>query len=314
LLIGGIFPGVDFQNVSVYRVSEREKHSHYSWETVMANGSGTSGLTLVTGSSGKTGRRIVERLRAAGNEVRLGSRSATSPFDWNDRTTWPAVLEGISAAYVAYQPDLCVPGALDTVTAFFDSATQAGVRKIVLLSGRGEPETEEAEKALQATSLDWTIIRASWFFQNFSENYFLDDIRSGRMTLPESLAAEPFVDAEDIAEIAALALTGSRHSRQLYEVSGPAAITFADALAVIGRAVGREIQFQAVPMDVYRQALLDAQLPQEVVDLIVYLFTTVLDGRNTPLTDGVQRALGRGPKSFADYVERTVATGIWGGT
>jgi uncharacterized protein YbjT (DUF2867 family) len=279
----------------------------------MANGSGISGAkVLVLGSNGKTGSRIVERLRAAGNEVRLGSRSATPPFDWNDRTTWPAVLEGIRATYVAYQPDLCVPGAVDTVRAFFDAATKAGVRKIVLLSGRGEPEAEDAEKALQATSLDWTIIRASWFFQNFSENYFLDDIRAGRMTLPDSLAVEPFVDAEDIAEIAALALTGNRHSRQLYEVTGPEAITFAQAMRIIGRAVGREIQFQIVPMDVYRQALLDAQLPGEIVDLIVYLFTTVLDGRNTPLTDGVQRALGRGPKKFSDYVERTVASGVWG--
>jgi uncharacterized protein YbjT (DUF2867 family) len=279
----------------------------------MANGSGISGAkVLVLGSNGKTGSRIVERLRAAGNEVRLGSRSATPPFDWNDRTTWPAVLEGIRATYVAYQPDLCVPGAVDTVRAFFDAATKAGVRKIVLLSGRGEPEAEDAEKALQATSLDWTIIRASWFFQNFSENYFLDDIRAGRMTLPDSLAVEPFVDAEDIAEIAALALTGNRHSRQLYEVTGPEAITFAQAMRIIGRAVGREIQFQTVPMDVYRQALLDAQLPGEIVDLIVYLFTTVLDGRNTPLTDGVQRALGRGPKKFSDYVERTVASGVWG--
>jgi uncharacterized protein YbjT (DUF2867 family) len=279
----------------------------------MANGSENSGgRILVLGSNGKTGSRIVERLRAAGNEVRLGSRSATPPFDWNDRTTWPAVLDGIGAAYVAYQPDLCVPGAVDTVRAFFDAATKAGVPKIVLLSGRGEPEAEDAEKALQATSLDWTIIRASWFFQNFSENYFLDDIRAGRMTLPDSLAAEPFVDAEDIAEIAALALTGNRHSRQLYEVTGPEAITFAEAMAIIGRALGREIQFQAVPMDVYRQALLDAQLPGEMVDLIVYLFTTVLDGRNTPLTDGVQRALGRGPKKFSDYVERTVARGVWG--
>jgi uncharacterized protein YbjT (DUF2867 family) len=197
------------------------------------------------------------------------------------------------------------------VAAFLDAATKAGVRKIVLLSGRGEPEAEDAERVLQATSLDWTIIRASWFFQNFSESYFLDDIRAGRMTLPDCLAAEPFVDAEDIAEIAAVALTGNDHSRQLYEVTGPEAITFAEAMSVIGRTVGREIQLEVVPMDVYRQALVDAQLPRELVDLIIYLFTTVLDGRNTLLADGVQRALGRSPKKFSDYVERTAATGAW---
>ena len=277
----------------------------------MANGSDHSRGILVLGSNGKTGSRIVERLRASGNDFRMGSRSAMPPFDWNDRMTWPAVLDGIEAAYVAYQPDLCVPGAVDTVTAFFDAADRAGIRNIVLLSGRGEPDAEEAEKALQRTSIDWTIIRASWFFQNFSENYFLDDIRAGHMTLPDCLAAEPFVDAEDIAEIAALALTGNRHCRQVYEVTGPEAITFAEAMSVIGRAVGHEIQFQTVPMDIYRQALLDAQLPRDIVDLIVYLFTTVLDGRNTPLTDGVQRALGRAPRKFSDYAERTAASGVW---
>jgi uncharacterized protein YbjT (DUF2867 family) len=201
---------------------------------------------------------------------------------------------------------------VETITAFFDSAAKAGVRKIVLLSGRGEPEAEEAEKALKATAFDWTIIRASWFFQNFSENFFLDEIRAGQVTLPDSLAAEPFVDTEDIAEIAALALTSDGHSGKLYEVTGPQAITFADAVATIARASGREIQFQTVPMDVYRQALVDAKLPTDLVELVVYLFTTVLDGRNTPVTDGVQRALGRGPQSFSQYVERTVKTGVWG--
>jgi uncharacterized protein YbjT (DUF2867 family) len=277
----------------------------------MVNGSEGSRPILVLGANGKTGSRIVERLRAGGNVVRVGSRSASPRFDWEDRSTWREVLEGVGAVYVAYQPDLCVPGAVETITAFFDSAAKAGVRKIVLLSGRGEPEAEEAEKALKPTAFDWTIIRASWFFQNFSESFFLDEIRAGQVALPDSLAAEPFVDAEDIAEIATLALTTEGHSGEQYEVTGPKAITFAEAVAAIARASGREIQFQTVPMDVYRQALVDAKLPTELVDLIVYLFTTVLDGRNTPVANGVQRALGRGPKSFSQYVDRTVKTGIW---
>jgi uncharacterized protein YbjT (DUF2867 family) len=280
----------------------------------MASGTANSRPILVLGAKGKTGGRIVERLRAGGNAVRLGSRSASPRFDWNDRTTWPAVLEGVTRVYVAYQPDICVPGAVHTVSAFFEAAARAGVRKVVLLSGRGEPEAEEAEKALQATMLDWTIIRASWFFQNFSESFFLDEIRAGQVNLPERLAAEPFVDAEDIAEIAVLALTTEGHGRQLYEVTGPRAMTFAEAIAEIGRASGQEIRFQTVPMPVYRQALVDAKLPSDLVDLVVYLFSTVLDGRNTPVTDGVQRALGRGPRDFSDYVERTARTGVWGGT
>jgi len=267
---------------------------------------------LVLGANGKTGGRVLARLRAAGHAVRVGSRSAEPRFDWEEPATWKAALQGVRAVYVAYQPDLCVPGAVETVTAFFDAAAEAGVEKIVLLSGRGEPEALDAEKALQATSLDWTIVRASWFFQNFSENYFLDEIVAGAITLPEGLAPEPFVDADDIADIAAEALVDGRHGRKLYEVTGPQALTFADAIAQIGQATDREIACQIISKEAYAQALADAGLPPDVAELVVYLFDTVLDGRNTPLAHGVEQALGRPPRSFAAYVARTAPSGAWG--
>jgi len=267
---------------------------------------------LVLGANGKTGGRVLARLRAAGHAVRVGSRSAEPRFDWEEPATWKAALQGVRAVYVAYQPDLCVPGAVETVTAFFDAAAEAGVEKIVLLSGRGEPEALDAEKALQATALDWTIVRASWFFQNFSENYFLDEIVAGAITLPEGLAPEPFVDADDIADIAAEALVDGRHGRKLYEVTGPQALTFADAIAQIGQATDREIACQIISKEAYAQALAEAGLPPDVAELVVYLFDTVLDGRNTPVAHGVEQALGRPPRSFAAYVARTAPSGAWG--
>jgi uncharacterized protein YbjT (DUF2867 family) len=267
---------------------------------------------LVLGANGKTGGRVLDRLRAAGHAVRVGSRSAQPRFDWDEPATWKAALDSVRAVYVAYQPDLCVPGAVDTVTTFFDTAAKAGVEKIVLLSGRGEPEAEDAEKALQATALDWTIVRASWFFQNFSENYFLDEIVAGAITLPEGLAPEPFVDADDIADIAAEALVDNHHSRKLYELTGPQALTFAEAVAEIGRATNREIACQIIAKDAYAQALPEAGLPPDLAALVVYLFNTVLDGRNTPVAHGVEQALGRPPRSFADYVACTAPTGVWG--
>lgn len=267
---------------------------------------------LVLGANGKTGGRVLARLRAAGHAVRVGSRSAEPRFDWEEPATWKAALQGVRAVYVAYQPDLCVPGAVETVTAFFDAAAEAGVEKIVLLSGRGEPEALDAEKALQATALDWTIVRASWFFQNFSENYFLDEIVAGAITLPEGLAPEPFVDADDIADIAAEALVDGRHGRKLYEVTGPQALTFADAIAQIGQATDREIACQIISKEAYAQALAEAGLPPDVAELVVYLFNTVLDGRNTPVAHGVEQALGRPPRSFAAYVARTAPSGAWG--
>ncbi|MDQ0071527.1 uncharacterized protein YbjT (DUF2867 family) [Variovorax boronicumulans] len=267
---------------------------------------------LVLGANGKTGGRVLDRLRAAGHAVRVGSRSAQPRFDWEDRSTWPAALDGVRAVYVAYQPDLCVPGAVETVTAFYDAAAEAGVERVVLLSGRGEPEAQDAEKALQATTLDWTIVRASWFFQNFSENYFLDEIVAGAITLPQGLAPEPFIDADDIADIAAEALVDSRHSRKLYELTGSQAFTFPEAIAEISRATNRRIDCNIIPMDDYAKALSEAGLPQDVSWLVIYLFTTVLDGRNTPIAHGVEQALGRPPRTFADYVARTTPTGVWG--
>lgn len=268
-------------------------------------------LTLVIGGTGKTGRRVADRLRAMKRPVRIGSRSAEPGFDWDDRSTWGPALEGVHSAYVTFQPDLAVPRALEIVRAFFSEAVDTGVKKLVLLSGRGEVEAEHAEQALQAHKVDWTILRASWFAQNFSESHFLDSILAGEVALPVGEVPEPFVDVDDIAEIAVAALTQPGHSGQLYELTGPRALTFAEAVGEISRATGRNIRCGNVSPEAYRAALEEAQLPAETIDLVLYLFTTVLDGRNTPVTDGVRRALGRAPRDFFDYVQRTAATGVW---
>jgi len=279
----------------------------------MANAGLEGDLTLVLGGTGKTGRRLADLLRQAGHGLRIGSRSAEPRFDWENRDTWRPALQGVKAAYVAYQPDLAAPGALEIVDAFFQQAVDSGVEKFVLLSGRGEVEAEQAEKGLQATGADWTILRASWFCQNFSEGVFRDAILAGDVALPSTAAAEPFVDVDDIADIAFAALTGPGHSHRLYEITGPRAVTFAEAIGEIARATGRDIKFAAVAPEIFRAELVANGVPSVDADLVIYLFTTVLDGRNTPLADGVQHALGRPPREFSDYVRRTAATGVWGG-
>lgn len=272
----------------------------------------TQETILILGATGKTGRRITQRLKTAGHPIRQGSRAANPAFDWDDRATWDGALDGIHTVYIAYQPDLAVPGSLETVQAFTDLAVKSGVSKLVLLSGRGEVEAEQAERVIQNSGVDWTILRASWFSQNFSEAHFLEPILQGELVLPVGNIAEPFVDAEDIAEIAVEALTKPGHTGQLYELTGPRALTFAEAVNEIARETQRDIQFIAVPPQAYREALEQAQLPAQLIDLVLYLFTTVLDGRNTPIADGVQRALGRPARDFTDYVRRTEATGVWG--
>jgi uncharacterized protein YbjT (DUF2867 family) len=269
--------------------------------------------TLVLGGTGRTGRRVAERLRARGLPVRLGSRSGEPPFDWGDRSTWAPVLDGARAAYVSYYPDLAVPGAPAAVGALAELATELGVRRLVLLSGRGEEEAQRAEAVLQATAAEWTIVRASWFSQNFSESFFLEPILAGEVALPVGDMPEPFVDAEDIADVAALALTEDGHAGRLYEVTGPRLVTFPEAVEEIARAAGRSVRFVEVPVEGFTSALTEAGVPGDVVQLLEYLFTEVLDGRNAHVTDGVRRALGREPRDFGDYVRRTAATGVWSG-
>jgi len=268
--------------------------------------------TLVIGGAGKTGRRVVERLQRLGLPYRIGSRSSQPAFDWEDRTTWAAALDGIAKAYVTYYPDLAVPGAAEKVQAFFHQALEAGVDKLVLLSGRGEPEAERAEQMLKECDVDWTILRCSFFSQNFSENFFLDPILAREVALPVRPVAEPFVDIEDVADVAIAALTQPGHSRKLYELTGPRALTFEQAIAEISSVAGREIRYIPIPSEEYRAGMRQAQVPEEMIELVLYLFDTVLDGRNTSVANGVHQALGRQARDFAEYVQRTAMSGVWG--
>lgn len=277
----------------------------------MANSKTDRDPILVLGGNGKTGRRVADRLRSMGRAVRVGARSASPRFDWEDRSTWAAALRGAGSAYVSFQPDLAVPGARATLSAFFAEAVASGVERLVLLSGRGEVEAQDAERALQASGADWTILRCSWFCQNFSEGAFLEPVRAGEVALPVGAVTEPFVDVEDIADVAVTALTRPGHSGRLYELTGPRAISFAQAVSTIAEAAGREVRFVSVPPEAFRAGLLEAGVPAPEIDLILYLFATVLDGRNEPTADGVQRALGRAPRDFADYARRAAASGVW---
>jgi len=266
---------------------------------------------LVVGGSGKTGRRVVERLRAAGRPVRIGSRAAQPSFDWEDPSTWAGALQGVSAAYITYYPDLAVPGAPQAIEAFARQALQAGVCRLVLLSGRGEHEAQQAEEKLMASGADWTIVRCSWFMQNFDEGAFRDSILSGEVALPVSDMPEPFIDADDIADVAVAALSDDRHIGQLYELTGPRMLSFAEAVGEIARASGREIAFAQIPMQAFAAGAAQQGMPADIVEFLGYLFTEVLDGRNAHLGDGVQRALGREPRDFAEYARRAAAAGVW---
>ncbi|MFK7991895.1 MAG: NmrA family NAD(P)-binding protein [Sandaracinaceae bacterium] len=268
-------------------------------------------LTLVIGATGKTGRRIVAGLETKNVPVRRGSRSATPAFDWAHEAGWDACLDGATAAYITYAPDLAMPGAADAIAAFVAKAERHGLERLVLLSGRGEAEAQACERIVQASSIPSTVVRASWFNQNFSEGAFLDMVMAGQITLPAGEVPEPFVDVDDIAEVALAALTEDGHEGEVYEVTGPRVMTFAEVTSELAKATGRDIAYVSVPHDAFVSGAAQSGAPKEVVWMLDYLFSTVLDGRNAHLTDGVQRALGREPKDFAEYARETAAAGVW---
>ena len=249
--------------------------------------------------------------RSAGSPPGAGHGKPTRFFDWENPQTWAPALQGVRAVYLTYSPDIAIPGAVDAVRAFVDLASEADVPHVVLLSGRGEEEAQAAEEVLRTSGIPWTILRCAWFAQNFSENVFLDGVLQGGVVLPVSDVAEPFVDVEDIADVAVAALTEPGHTGRLYELTGPRLLTFSDAVQEIAAATGRAIIFTSIPAPAYRAALEEAQLPPDIIWLIDYLFTTILDGRNATIAHGVQEALGRPPRDFADYARRTAASGAW---
>ena len=266
---------------------------------------------LVVGASGKTGRRVAEGLMRMGHAVRLASRNAAASFDWDKPAGWAAVLTGVSAVYLTFAPDLAVPGATEAITAFVGMAKTAGVGRIVLLSGRGEDEAQAAERIVQASGMDWTIVRASWFNQNFTEGEFVHMVQAGEIALPAGDALEPFVDANDIAEVAIAALTQAGHASEVYDVTGPRLMSFAAAAAEISAATGRAVRFVDIPHEAFIDALVQSGAPEGMVWLLDYLFATVLDGRNARLGDGVERALGRKPVDFLDFAHDAAGSGAW---
>jgi len=266
---------------------------------------------LVLGATGKTGRRVVRRLTDAGLAVRPGSRNGTPPFDWHEPATWAPALDGVRSAYVSYYPDLAVPGAVEATGKFASLAVDLGVSRLVLLAGRGEDEAERAEQAVADSGADLTIVRSTWFMQNFSEGDFRPQLLDGLVTLPAGDMVEPFVDIDDLADVAVAALTEDGHAGQLYELTSPRLLTFAEAISEISEATGREIRYAPVSVEEFAAAMAGQGVPPEAVEIFSFLFGEVLDGRNAHLADGVQRALGRQPRDFRAFARDAAAAGAW---
>ena len=265
---------------------------------------------LVIGATGKTGSRVAARLENNGLPVRHGTRRAAIPFDWEDTNTWAPVLHGVTKAYVTYFPDLAFPGAVEKVAAFCDVAKSTGLKHIVLLSGRGEHYARLGEEAVRASGIDFTLVRAAWFAQNFSEGYLRDPILSSVLPMPGGTIQEPIIDIDDIADVVVTALTEDGHKGKLYEVTGPRLMSFADMAEVLSQVTGRPIQHIPISFEDFH-ANIAASGGEFVADVFTGIARETLDGRNAQVCDGVENALGRPARDFADYAAVAAKSGTW---
>lgn len=269
----------------------------------------------VLAASGKTGRRVVTALRATGHQVRAASRSAEVRFDWTDPRTWPAVADGAGALYLVPPED---PTPLPS---FVDLVQEAGVERVVLLSGRASEvwsgrfghAMAAAEDVVRGSDLSWTILGASNFMQNFTEDLWHGSLLAGRLGLPTGGVPEPFVDVDDVAAVAARLLVADGYAGRTLELTGPTAPTFADAVAAIAAAAGRPIRYEELTPAAYADELRASGLPDEWVAELGGMFEVLRDGHLAAPTSGVEEVLGRPPRSFGDWVAHIAPTGAWVG-
>lgn len=267
---------------------------------------------LVIGGTGKTGRRVVENLTEQGHKVRVGTRSNSPAFDWDDPSTFAPALKGMDRAYIVYYPDLAVPGAKEAISSLTEAALKEGLEKVVLLSGKGETEAEACEEIVANSGLNYTLVRASWFNQNFSEGAFRDYVMAGHMALPMPEASVPFVDTRDIADMVTEALINDSYNGQTLTVTGPTKLTFSEVAEILGDKLGRTIQYQPISMEEFKEGLIAVGVPDSFIWLLSYLFTEVLGhSENQTISDDVQHVLNRKPISFEEYAEATAAAGVW---
>ncbi|MDJ0407696.1 NAD(P)H-binding protein [Rhodococcus erythropolis] len=266
---------------------------------------------VVIGGTGKTGARVAQRLTAVGIRTRIASRTSGTRFDWNDQSTWQPAMSGVEAAYVTYAPDLAVPESSTHIEELAELAYREGVRRMVLLSGRGEPAAQKAEQVLADTGLEWAVVRASWFAQNFSEGYLLDPIREGHLELPVGEVGEPFIDVDDLADVAVAALTRTDLLGRVLEVTGPELLTFAEAVEAISAASGRAVSFERIGLQQFSDGMAEVGVPSDVVELLTYLFAEVLDGRNQSVTGVVEEVLERPARDFTTFAAEAARTGVW---
>jgi uncharacterized protein YbjT (DUF2867 family) len=278
-------------------------------DCVMTNASKT---ILVLGGTGKTGTRVAARLAELGHSVRTAARhGADARFDWDDPTTHRAAVDGVDRIYLV-APVMRTRFAAQ-ISAFLDLAEAAGARHITYLSAYGI-DLAPPEVALRAVELDLmgrasvthSIVRPAWFMQNFSET-FLKPL-DGAITVPTGDGSEAFVDAEDIAAVAAATLADpSSHAGAQYAPTGPDRLTMRGAADLIASVTREPIRHVDIDRRAWVDAVIASEVPTEYGEMLMLLTETVASGGGSRPNDDVRGVTGAPPTSFAEFEQRTSA-------
>lgn len=267
---------------------------------------------LVTTPTGKVGAEVAKQLVARGADLRLGAHSPDKVrkafpaveavrLDYADEASVRAAVAGVEAIYLASPGD----SPAEPEQRLLDLARAAGVRRAVKLSAHGvengDSPLRQVEKHLEASGLEWTILRPNWFMQNFSTSQ-ADAIRAGTLAEPAGDGRSAFIDTRDIAAVAVSALTGSGHAGKAYALSGPESLDRNAVAAQLSKAIGREVRYLPVTDEQFRAAV-KGFLSPSYTELLSLLYGGTRQGWFDAVTDTVEKLLGRPPISFGRFAE-----------
>jgi len=273
-------------------------------------------MILVTTPNGKVGSEVVKQLQAQGQDLRIGAHTvekarAAFPgvevvhFDFANLESVKAALEGVNTLYLASPAEMLAA----SVNAAVDAAKQAGVTRVVRLSlagvEYGNSPLRQVELHLEASGLEHTFLRPSWFMQNYS-NQNADGVRQGTLYEPAAEGKSAFIDTRDIAAVAVAALTQDGHNGKAYTLTGSQALSRDEVAALFSSALGREVRYVPVGDEQLRQGMAGA--PQNLIELLSAVYGDVRAGATATVTDEVQKVTGRAPIRFEQFVQDHLET------
>jgi uncharacterized protein YbjT (DUF2867 family) len=273
---------------------------------------------LILSGKGKTGRRVAAQLEARGVPYRLASRSTEQRFDWYDDSTWADTIKGAHTAYLA--PPVG-PTGLAQAGRFVQQAADDGLRRLVLLSGRGVGSAGrdfavydgqlDLENAVKASGLDWTIVQPAWFAQGFSEDFLRHHVLAGELRLSAGTGAEAWIDTNDVGDVMTAALLSEAYAGHVLALSGPRPLTMTEIADELTTATGRPIKYVDLDPETHVAELVEQGLTHEDAEAVRDLFAVIRNHRSEYVSDGVEHVLGRPPRDFTHWARETAKTGVW---